>query len=95
MHRFIFSSRRYKEMKTEGLIEKGRFKDLTNKSPLKRWSKTDYAMVRAGGQRGDMRLGDGGQAAVHDGAGFEETIKRLWLFVRASLLPRGVSRHSG
>jgi len=48
---------------------------------------TDYAMVKSGGRRGDMRLGDGGQAAVHDGAGFEETIKRLWLFVRASLLP--------
>ena len=57
---------------------------------------TDYAMVKSGGRRGDMRLGDGGQAAVHDGAGFEETIKRLWLFVRACYpAPRGVSRHSG
>ena len=53
---------------------------------------TDYAMVKSGGRRGDMRLGDGGQAAVHDGAGFEETIKRLWLFVRASLLPLAVCR---
>ena len=53
---------------------------------------TDYAMVMGGGQRGDMRLGDGGQAAVHDGADFEETIKRLWLFVRVCS-PAVWSRH--
>ena len=41
---------------------------------------TNYEMIERGGRLGDMRLGDGGQAAVSRGADFEASIKTLWLF---------------
>lgn len=40
----------------------------------------DYEKVSSGGRTGDMRLGDGGQAAVANGGDFNEMIKKLWLF---------------
>eukprot|EP01046_Picozoa_sp_COSAG06_P052182 COSAG06_NODE_8705_length_2092_cov_1.343703_2_plen_130_part_00 len=40
----------------------------------------DYELIAAGGRLGDMRAGDGGQAAIRAGAEFAATIKRRWLF---------------
>ena len=40
----------------------------------------DYALLSSGGRLGDMSLGDGGQVLIKEGADFQTTIKRRWLF---------------